>query len=751
MNKYLKFLILGGVVALGLNANAQSLYRCGHDEAERRLLEKYPQTARFKAEFQQEVKNYITNNYQSINNQRSFSKDTFTKIYVPVVFHILHDNGNGNVTDAQVYQEMQNINEYWSANNWDLSDLVPYWKDSAKIGNMAVEFRLAHIDPQGNPTTGIERINTYTTIEGTDENKINQWNHEKYVNIWICKSMSSDHAQAAAYAYKPATACDPSLNHNGMAERDGVLSVSSYVGFPTTADDRTTLAHELGHIMNLDHVWGGSNNPEVACGDDDVEDTPPTKGYAPGHCYLTKSVIWQRDSACWAAVNYHGWNNLATRDTNLVSNVQNIMEYSYCSVNFTHGQAQRVRAALDLQTSCRFPLWQTSNLIATGTEGAGYSQVNNCKLKADYAVNKRFVCTGTPVKFTDYSYNGTIDQYNWLIPADATVTAGALNSATVTLSFSSAGWKDVTLEVTNSFGTSTVTYAMVYVDDHSTLIDAPFLESFEGSTTNNWTKINYDNDNTKFELTNTGYLSSHSMFVNNYNAVRLREPNWLVSPSFNTSTLPTNATMSFYVSVAKGATGDIMDSTEILTVYGSKDCGNTWYKMKSYFANEFINAGKQSNYYIPGQTDDYWKRLSLSLVPSSCTNPSLPCYMITPDVKFRFDFQTSVNGNNFYIDNINIGSATTGVENINIENVSVNIFPNPSNDISTIQLQSSELKNNVKVTLTDILGKDVAILFTGNLPNGETNLTIQNNIQAGVYFVRVEAEGKSIVKRFVKL
>lgn len=751
MNKYLKFLILGGVVALGLNANAQSLYRCGHDEAERRLLEKYPQTARFKAEFQQEVKNYITNNYQSINNQRSFSKDTFTKIYVPVVFHILHDNGNGNVTDAQVYQEMQNINEYWSANNWDLSDLVPYWKDSAKIGNMAVEFRLAHIDPQGNPTTGIERINTFTTIVGTDENKINQWNHEKYVNIWICNKMSSDHAQAAAYAYKPATACDPSLNHNGMAERDGVLSVSSYVGFPTTADDRTTLAHELGHIMNLDHVWGGSNNPEVACGDDDVEDTPPTKGYAPGHCYLTKSVIWQRDSACWADVNYHGWNNLATRDNNLVSNVQNIMEYSYCSVNFTHGQAQRVRAALDLQTSCRFPLWQTSNLLATGTEGAGYNQVTNCKLKADYAVNKRFVCTGTPVKFTDYSYNGTIDQYNWLIPADATVTAGALNSATVTLSFSSAGWKDVTLEVTNSFGTSTVTYAMVYVDDHSTLIDAPFLESFEGSTTNNWTKINYDNDNTKFDLANTGYLSSHSMFVNNYNAVRLQEPNWLISPSFNTSALPTSATMSFYVSVAKGATGDIMDSAEILNVYASKDCGNTWYRAKSYSKNELINAGKQSNYYIPGQADDYWKRLSLPLVASSCTNPSLPCYMIAPDVKFRFEFQTSVNGNNFYIDNINIGSATTGVENINIENVSVNIFPNPSNDVSTIQLQSTELKSNVKVTLTDVLGKDVAILFTGNLPNGETNLTIQDNIQSGVYFVRVEADGKSIVKRFVKL
>src|SRR5690606_28098094 len=73
-----------------------------------------------------------------------------------------------------------------------------------------------------------------------------------------------------AYALKPAGAA-------GVPWYDGIIGE---VAASTTLGPNNdyTIPHEIGHSLNLDHTWGGTNQPGAACGDDDVDDTPPTMG-----------------------------------------------------------------------------------------------------------------------------------------------------------------------------------------------------------------------------------------------------------------------------------------------------------------------------------------------------------------------------------------------------------------------------------------------------------------------------------------
>lgn len=196
-----------------------------------------------------------------------------TAIYrIPVVFHILHQYGVENITDAQVYDAMRVINEEFNANDPDSVNLLPPY--NTMIGNGQVEFVLAAVDPYGNCTNGIEHIHSHETNFGDAFSKINQWNRSRYLNIWVTDIVGA--AGAAAYATQPA-----STDGTGFW-LDGVLSNYTYVGSigQSNAGKEHVLTHEIGHYFSLDHVWGGTNDPEVECGDDGVPDTPITQGHA---------------------------------------------------------------------------------------------------------------------------------------------------------------------------------------------------------------------------------------------------------------------------------------------------------------------------------------------------------------------------------------------------------------------------------------------------------------------------------------
>ena len=133
-----------------------------------------------------------------------------------------------------------------------------------------IEFSLATEDPNGNTTNGITRTQTsqssFSTNNGvkySSSGGIDAWNTSEYLNIWVCDLSGG----LLGYAQFP----------GGNATSDGVVCDYAYFGNTGTAtspyDLGRTATHEVGHWLNLRHIWGDSN-----CGNDFCGDTPEHSG-----------------------------------------------------------------------------------------------------------------------------------------------------------------------------------------------------------------------------------------------------------------------------------------------------------------------------------------------------------------------------------------------------------------------------------------------------------------------------------------
>lgn len=259
----------------GLSANAQKVVPCGTDEVHQNLLSTHPEIAARDAALSKEISEKLSK--MSLKELSPFAKttDDGSVMYdVPIVFHIIHDYGAEYVSDDAIRLCVSQINTMFNKRNADTVDVIAPFKgfinnsSTRYIGNARITWHLATKDPMGNPTNGITRRRSYLSKSASDLTKYDQWPSNNYMNVWVIAAFkpSSDGFKPAAYAYKPATG-------DVIPYYDGVITLYDYI------NRDNTIAHELGHELNLDHPWGGTNSPDVACGDDDVDDTPLTKGH----------------------------------------------------------------------------------------------------------------------------------------------------------------------------------------------------------------------------------------------------------------------------------------------------------------------------------------------------------------------------------------------------------------------------------------------------------------------------------------
>ncbi|MDQ3109354.1 MAG: M43 family zinc metalloprotease [Bacteroidota bacterium] len=235
---------------------------------------------------------------------------------------------------------MDVLNKDFRKLNSDASQVPAAWQSIA--ADCEINFCLAHRDPDGNWTGGIER--TLTTVSSwpvndavkfTSNGGADAWDRAQYLNIWVCNISGN----VLGYSSIPA----------GPANVDGVVLDYEYTGITgATApyDLGRTATHEIGHWLNLLHVWGDDGNS--CSGSDGVADTPNQAGENYG------CPAFPHTDPC--SPNPPG------------VMFMNFMDYTddACMYIFTAGQKTRIWAFMNSAT--RLPLQVSNACTPTGIE-----------------------------------------------------------------------------------------------------------------------------------------------------------------------------------------------------------------------------------------------------------------------------------------------------------------------------------------------------------------------------------------------
>jgi len=356
---------------------------------------------------------------------------------VPVVVHVM---GTGTamtaITDAQIQEAIKQLNERYRK--------IPGTAGDGAGVDVGLEFALAVRNPAGNCTNGIVRYDmtgnaTYmasgvrrNTVGITDATlkALSVWDQTRYYNIWLVSEIDGNDGGSGiqGYAYFASA--------HGTSVDGAVILVSNF-----KSSSSTTGTHEIGHAFNLYHTFEGDGtgatcptNTSCSTQGDRVCDTPP-------HRRSTSNCV-VGTNACDGGSS-----------TSLF--IHNYMDYSsdQCQSEFTAGQKTRVLAAMSTI--------RTSFLEANGN----VSLIPPSVAGVDFSVSKSVVCSGESVMLLDKSSctpNTYLSETNWTgISFNWTVFNGT-NSYTYTtqnptVTGIAPGLYNVTLSVTNSFGTTTST------------------------------------------------------------------------------------------------------------------------------------------------------------------------------------------------------------------------------------------------------------------------------------------------------
>ncbi|HXH17476.1 MAG TPA: M43 family zinc metalloprotease [Chitinophagales bacterium] len=196
-------------------------------------------------------------------------------ITIPVVVHVMHTGeavGTGaNISDEQIYSQIEVLNEDYQALNGDLSNVPSHF--SGIIGNPQLEFCLAQFDPEGNPTTGIDRVDMGASGFWSDNLKPGTtWDASQYLNIWVTEIGSG----TLGYTTFPGTSPD----YDGVVIDYRYFGKAPYNPFSSEFNLGRTATHEIGHWLGLDHTFlggcSGTSASTCSSGGDRICDTPPT-------------------------------------------------------------------------------------------------------------------------------------------------------------------------------------------------------------------------------------------------------------------------------------------------------------------------------------------------------------------------------------------------------------------------------------------------------------------------------------------
>ncbi len=303
--------------------------------------------------------NYVFDQAKQWFDTHGRQKSTYT---IPVVVHVVYNTPEQNLHDSVIFNQIENLNKDFNRLNADAGNLRPLF--NPVVGAADIEFQLAMVDPDGNPTNGIVRTETssatfgslaaflgdFTDLEkvkSTAEGGSSPWNQSEYLNIWICNMsvnvFGTETTALLGYAtppdglsHWPAGAVDGlsdgvviqfqsfgSNNPNPLPNPDGSGDFIEVLG--------RTVTHEVGHYLGLRHIWGDGD----CTAEDGVDDTPNATGQSNFDCDNTKNT-------CVDAI--------AALGGDAPDMIENFMDYSAetCQNSFTLGQIGIMVSVLEI-------------------------------------------------------------------------------------------------------------------------------------------------------------------------------------------------------------------------------------------------------------------------------------------------------------------------------------------------------------------------------------------------------------------
>ena len=679
-------------VFIGSFLNGQSPLPCGQNEAQAAFDAAYPDAAQARIAAEHGTR-------EKANELLQRGGEDNELYIIPVVFHVVHDNGEENISDAQIHDAMDILNADFRQMNADTGQIVAgFWDIAADVD---VEFRLAKRDPEGNCHSGINRIEDELTYEGNNEMKqLIHWPRQSYMNVYVAASA----AGAAGYTNYPS---------DWGANTDGIVLRHDYVGSIGTSNPyrSRTLTHECGHWLNLPHTWGSSNSPneEDNCDiDDGVDDTPMCLGSPVGLCDLDRTTCGSLD------------------------NVQNYMEYSYCSKMYTLGQRARMRIALNNDIADRDQLWTEQNLEETGV----FEEELLCK--AQFAVDRREVCLGEAVQFTDASFFG-VTTWSWDF-GDGTTLTGSSESLHKNPQhfYQQAGEFEVYLTVSNETGEVTSEDPVVIRVLDNGMLPSPMQDGFEAGegpwSTGQWVVSTLAGEPWQIRET-TGYSGERSLYVRN----RQNEGGEITRVTSTTFDAEGMAAVfiGYKYAYCHRTTGETDDRLKLQV---SKDCGESWNTRQFHRGIiDLPTAEAHGGNFYPSGTDEWTGHLE---------EVDNEIYMV-PNLRIRFEFE-SKGGNNVFLDNINVygvdslGNVQTLVGNPAEEFLTLELYPNPTNDVATVW--ATWPGQDAVLTVRDAAGRLVhSERMAGN---GGRRISLQG-LAPGVHLVELNAADLRMVKRLL--
>ena len=209
----------------------------------------------------------------------------------------------------------------------------------------------------------------------------------------------------------------------------------------------------------------------------------------------------------------------------------------------------------------------------------------------------------------------------------------------------------------------------------------------------------------------------------------------VISNTINAS-LVSSFNVSFRYAYAKRGPND----NDVLRLYVSKDCGQSWSLRRVLSGSQLATASPQNGSFVPSGQGQ-WGYSETAAIDGD---------FLTSDVRIKFWFQSD-GGNNIYLDDININGQPVGIDEIAGPSLGgLQVFPDPAGQVASLKADLA-VAGPVKVQILDMLGRTVRTVANEYKPAGMARWELSlDGLNSGLYLVRVEQQGLVRVARFTK-